>query len=257
MRRWESHHSRRTVLAGIPLVVAGCLAPRVDIPGEWHQPDQGHVWTGYTPPTDETRAELWARRDEPVRFGTEIHNAAGADLAQSAIEGEITNQVNDYRSDASLPVLVVHNRLRSVARAHAKDMAERVYYGHEDPAGYGPIERVIDAGFWTFEVVPRENIGEVQTEKRPISGDDWSSPRVPRHRTPTDVATSFMSAQLDSPPHRNIILGDFHLIGVGCYQRASRFYEGHSIFVTMLFCRVFDEQVQRWIADRREQRSDV
>ncbi len=97
-------------------------------------------------------------------------------------------------------------RLNRVARARAKDMAQRRYFSHVDPEGYGPNHHVIQSGY-----------------QLPIS---WGAFRKANYiesilggpSTPEQAVTAF----LNSPAHRKHIVGE-----TSTYETQTRYGIGH------------------------------
>lgn len=57
-------------------------------------------------------------------------------------ETEVTRLVNVERARVGCPALTLHPVLHQVADAHSRDMADRNYVGHVNPAGENPGDRV-------------------------------------------------------------------------------------------------------------------
>lgn len=84
--------------------------------------------------------------------------------------------------------------LRSVARLHSLDMAERDFFDHVNPDGEDPFDRIADSSFG--------------------GADPWGENIAFGAPTPEIVVDLWM----ESPGHcANIMLADFHVIGVGYY----------------------------------------
>lgn len=60
-------------------------------------------------------------------------------------EQKMFELVNKERKAKGLAALVFDNRLRDVARAHAKDMLNRGYFSHYTPEGLSPFDRMVQA----------------------------------------------------------------------------------------------------------------
>ena len=61
-------------------------------------------------------------------------------------------------------------QLRRAARTHAKDMAERDYFAHDDPDGLSPFDRMRESGFQGCAM--GENIAAGQPSAEAVV-DDW------------------------------------------------------------------------------------
>ncbi|NYI06597.1 CAP domain-containing protein [Allostreptomyces psammosilenae] len=93
---------------------------------------------------------------------------------------EVVELVNEQRLREGCPKLTADAELTRMARAHSRDMAERVYFSHTTPDGTSPIERADEAGAENFV---GENIARGQ-----------------------DSAWEVVHDWLDSDDHRNHIL---------------------------------------------------
>ncbi len=101
------------------------------------------------------------------------------------------------------PPVSLNGSLRTAARRHSKDMADRNYFEHENPEGAGPADRAQAAGFSSTFV--GENIAAGQT----------SPERV-------------VQAWIDSPGHCvNMMDPRYKVLGVGYYFDANSDKYGH------------------------------
>jgi uncharacterized protein YkwD len=114
--------------------------------------------------------------------------------------------VNRQRARHGRGALHADGRLMRAAGRHARDMAHRHYFGHVSPSGSSPMQRVRSAGW-------RGNVGEAIA----WGCGSLSSPR------------SIVRAWMASAPHRAILLGGAHAVGVG-YTR-TRGCGGHDYWV--------------------------
>ncbi|MGH3488772.1 MAG: CAP domain-containing protein [Actinopolymorphaceae bacterium] len=111
---------------------------------------------------------------------------------QTAFENEVVRLTNAERSEAGCGALRTDDRLRTAARGHSKDMAERGYFDHTSPEGTTPWDRMRAAG---YDAPGGENIAMGY---------------------PT--AEAVVEAWMDSEGHReNILNCRFEAIGVGVY----------------------------------------
>ena len=102
--------------------------------------------------------------------------------------------VNAIRREHRLRALEPRPDLAKVARAHARDMAQRGYLSHVSPEGKDPLERARSAGLDGFRLLA-ENIGA-------------SSVRGDRHR-------AVIESWLRSPEHRrNLLHPAFNTTGI-------------------------------------------
>ena len=107
-------------------------------------------------------------------------------------ESEMTmfELVNQERIKAGFKPLVFNDKLRDVARLHAKDMFERGYFSHYTPEGLSPFDRMKNAGIFYTEA--GENLA--------------FAPNV-------NIAHAGL---MNSPGHRaNILSPDFGKVGIG------------------------------------------
>lgn len=56
------------------------------------------------------------------------------------------DMMNDHRESVGCPRLIWNDDVASVAQAHSEDMVERDYFGHTNPDGKSPFDRLQDAG---------------------------------------------------------------------------------------------------------------
>lgn len=59
---------------------------------------------------------------------------------------ELALRVNAYRASVGCPGLSWHDPLAEVARKHSEDMVRRSYFGHVNPDGESPYDRMRKAG---------------------------------------------------------------------------------------------------------------
>ena len=107
-------------------------------------------------------------------------------------QNELLGYINDARSEIGLEELVLFDKLTTIARLHAKDMALNNFFSHNSPTYGNPNNRANDQGM--------DNISEVIAFGYPD-------------------ARSVFDAWMDSSTHRAIILdADARFIGIGKYQ---------------------------------------
>lgn len=130
--------------------------------------------------------------------------AQPSDLNATA-EAVIFASVNEEREAAGLPALTLDPTLVAVARAHSRDMIARDFFGHSNPDGEDPFDRMRAAGV-SFGYAA-ENL---------VSGQSGGGAH----------ATLMASA-----PHRANILGEhYRRIGIGAIVRP-----GGGVMVTEVF----------------------
>ncbi|MCC7103723.1 MAG: CvpA family protein [Chloroflexi bacterium] len=80
--------------------------------------------------------------DQRVKLSFTVSNPKTDEQA----EGKMLVLLNQERTSRGLLPLVADTALRDVARAHSQDMFVRGYFGHVDPDGRSPFERMQNAG---------------------------------------------------------------------------------------------------------------
>lgn len=115
----------------------------------------------------------------------------GADPGLDSEEGAFLALLNAYRAAAGLPTLAPNAPLAAAAEAHSLDMATRGYFGHINPEGAGPRERVISHGY------------DPDLSEENIAGGNQSAAQV-------------FTAWQSSPGHSEVMLrSGFIEIGIG------------------------------------------
>jgi uncharacterized protein YkwD len=121
----------------------------------------------------------------------------------SMFEQEVLRLVNENRAkgwncdaEGMFPAagpLTMNANLRCSARLHSKDMADRMYFAHDNPDGENPGQRMMEAGY---------------------VGRGWGENIAKGQRTPAEVVQGWM----DSDGHcSNIMNAMFNQIGVGYF----------------------------------------
>ncbi len=124
-------------------------------------------------------------------FSTDLAGQPGSPQARCAtpaddvrLADQVLQLINLERTEVGLPPVKSNAVLAKIAGGYACRMIEDDFFGHEDPLnGYGPGERAIAGDYRYFSV--GEN----------LAAGLW---------TPADA----MKVWMESPSHRNIILGD-------------------------------------------------
>jgi uncharacterized protein YkwD len=114
--------------------------------------------------------------------------------------------VNQQRAHHGRRPLVADRRLMRAAGLHATDMARHNYFSHFSPSGSSPMQRARAAGW-------RGGVGEAIA---------WGCGSL---STPRATVRAWMA----SPPHRAILLGRAHRVGVG--YKGTRGCGGHDYWV--------------------------
>lgn len=105
-------------------------------------------------------------------------------------EKEMLRLVNEERTQRGIPELVMDETLREVARQHSVDMFQRGYFGHLDPEGNTPFDRMLEGGVSFINA--GENVAVAPTVSIAHQG------------------------LMDSPGHReNILQSQYRRVGIG------------------------------------------
>lgn len=97
------------------------------------------------------------------------------------VEARLAALVNQHRASVGCPSLAAHARVADVAREHSEDMARRGFFGHVNPDGETPFDRLREAG---------------------IAWDGGAAENIARGRS---SAEEILRAWLASPDHRAAI----------------------------------------------------
>lgn len=134
------------------------------------------------------------------------------DPAQSALVAAI----NGYRRSKGLALLADDRTLDRVAAVHSADMALRGFFGHYNPDGQGPRERVL-ALVPDSQSMIGENVLTVQGKAYAVM-------------SPDDLAKALLARWIASPPHRkNIEDPGYSSSGVGLARL------GEQVWATQVF----------------------
>lgn len=132
---------------------------------------------------------------------------AGADTSvgrRAGLEAEVVREVNRIRVEHGLRPLRAAPSLRMAARTHSRSMLAAGVFGHDSPDGTSFNKRIRrfygDRGWQTWSV------GEALLAS---SGQDIT-------------ASAIVSAWLDSPSHREVVLASsWRDVGVGAFRAAA------------------------------------
>ena len=112
--------------------------------------------------------------------------------------------VNSERAARSLPPLLVDRQLSEIARAHARDMVARGYYGHVTPEGRTLRDRLEDDGLAPGWV-----------------GENYFH----GHVSAGEIVETAIGWFMDDPPHRDNVLHErYTRLGVGFAEGPSGDY---------------------------------
>ena len=130
-----------------------------------------------------------------------IHVQSDSKMTISALEQSIHHQIDRYRQSLNLPPLTINPTVSAQARAHSKEMAQAGTLSH------------------TMDSVDRqrkyptvaENVASIQSDPQPdrLAVQDW----------------------LASPAHKQHILGDYNLTGIGVAKNTQGEYFFTQIFI--------------------------
>ena len=145
---------------------------------------------------------------------------AGDTLDTTAAARRIRARINDVRARVGVGALEPSGALQTAAQAHSRDMHARDFYGHENPDGEQPWDRVAcqaDEAIHRGEVGRMQNIDSEQT---------WNA------GTTDGLAGYVVEGWELSRPHRETITDDAYArVGVGVAVRDAEW------FATAMFCR--------------------
>lgn len=155
-----------------------------------------------------------ASEDQPVSATTE----------RARLELAIHERVNEVRQERGLSTLAFDTELRSVARYHSEDMAEREYFSHTSPEGDTLQDR-----YERFGYDCRVPAGEFEYK---TGGENLFTYRSSMEPSIEALANRTVAGWLDSPGHRrNLLDEDWRQEGIG----VARADDG-TIYVTQNFC---------------------
>ena len=137
-----------------------------------------------------------------------------------AAETAVRERINDLRAETGIGPLSSTTTLVEAARAHCRDMHRREFYGHTNPDGEEPWDRVpCRAG----ETIHRGELGRMANR---------GSDRTWYTSDPAELAGYVVEGWRLSEGHRRIMLdGQFSAVGVGIVIERGEF------FCTAMFCR--------------------
>lgn len=121
--------------------------------------------------------------------------SGGTGYWDATFTAQVLALVNQRRAAAGLGPVAVESRLEESARDYAKVLADNNWFSHTGPDGSTLVSRVTATGF-PFDV----QIGEVLA---------WGTD----HWQPAEIVQAWM----DSPGHKEQLLGPYTRAGAGCY----------------------------------------
>jgi len=133
-------------------------------------------------------------------------------------EALIRESINEEREAADVAPVDSRERLQTAAREHSRDMYERDFYGHQNPDGQQPWDRV---GCRASENIHR---GEVGTMENP-GGETYQT------RVTEELARYVVEGWVGSQEHyENMVDSSWQSIGIGVHVGDGEF------FATAMFC---------------------
>ncbi|ABS62083.1 SCP-like extracellular [Parvibaculum lavamentivorans DS-1] len=128
--------------------------------------------------------------------------ASSAAQADSPLSRAVLKSVNAFRAGKGIGTLSADATLQRAAAVHAADMAMRDYFGHHNPEGQGPRERVL--------AVNPEFKGRVAENLQMVEGPSYAA------MSDDALAKVLTDKWAQSPMHRkNMQLPDMTQSGVG------------------------------------------
>ncbi|HAC60219.1 CAP domain-containing protein [Parvibaculum sp.] len=135
--------------------------------------------------------------------------ASAAAQSHAALSAAVLQAVNDYRADRGLARLAPDAGLQRVAAVHAADMELRGFFGHFNPDGQGPRERVA--------AVEPEFSGRVAENVQVLDGSTYAA------MSDAELAKTLVGKWIESPMHRkNIKAPEMTESGVGIARQGNR-----------------------------------
>ena len=145
----------------------------------------------------------------------EVSTASLPAGASAAAQGEtplgraILKAVNDFRATKGVGALAADTTLQRAASVHAADMQLRDFFGHHNPDGQGPRERVLAAD--------PDFKGRVAENIQVVEGASYAS------MSDATLAQTLVDKWAMSPSHRkNMQLGDMTESGIGIARSGDR-----------------------------------
>ncbi|WP_149181645.1 sigma-70 family RNA polymerase sigma factor [Streptomyces sp. TRM49041] len=164
------------VLGGVLSALLWPATPRTPVPSPSDAPSRGNLAAPQSPTASPTAARTPsptvspAVTPGPASVPPPPPSASVTRRAEPTVAERLTELVNARRAEAGCGPLRLDARLTAAARAHARDMVARRYFGHASPEGRHADSRIAEAGYdpgaWAENLHrgPRDAAGVV---------DDW------------------------------------------------------------------------------------
>lgn len=147
----------------------------------------------------------------PVQVSVDSLPAAAKQAAMGASEDSraILAAVNAYRAEHGIPPLAPNRELQYAAAVHSADMVQRKFFGHFNPDGQGPGER-LQAAWPEFKGSFAENVAALDNAG-PLNAQE--------------LAEALVKQWVASPAHRkNIRNAAYTLSDIGIARAGERVY---------------------------------
>lgn len=164
----------------VPLVqsLRGYDRPAEMAVGQWKR--YGQAWNDLVDPEFDAIGVGQAHTPDRtlVLVAVLVEDVPRFDLA--ALELELEQAVNDFRTRHRLVPLEHSETLAEVARGHSRDMVARDYFEHDTPEGQDVADRVLAAGVSYRKV--GENLAKIEGTRSPVSQamEGWMNSRSHR-----------------------------------------------------------------------------
>lgn len=207
-----------------------------------------------TKPILQTKSDISALIDNNIK--TEITNwKERPPFSKSQLSKLMHRHVNLERKKEKLPALEYFQPLQTIALNHAKDMARRKFFSHENPSGKNPLNRAMEAKFEPPPFEKGERVGFGIGENL-FQGVDYRSRSASVSKgvryesydwyTMDDLAKLVIESWLNSSGHRkNILTPTFTHQGFGIYLQNRKIWVVQNFYYPMALEKVVDKKAER------------
>ena len=203
-----------------------------------------------------TTTSTWGTSALSQRFLPEAHRTAPSspsslpraiadttvpDYDIQTIEHQIHEEINAERTKRERSPLVYADSLHHLGMIHSHDMADRGFFGHNNPDGQGVNERAATLGLSCVRQIDErttargfgENLyrGTLFSRYQDVFQDGQPVRREFDWKTESAIASDVVQGWMNSPGHRANILEDRYAIEAIAVHVA-----GTHFFVTQIFC---------------------
>lgn len=135
--------------------------------------------------------------------------ASAAAVGETPLGRAVLKAVNDFRATKGVNALAADATLQRAASVHAADMQLRGFFGHHNPEGQGPRERVL--------TLNPEFSGRVAENIQVVEGQSYAS------MSDQALAQTLADKWAKSPSHRkNMQAGEMTKSGIGIARSGDR-----------------------------------